>query len=957
VLHVRLLGGLDLRLDGRQLPPLSSARAESLLAYLLLHRDAPQSRQRIAFLLWPDSSEGQARTNLRHLLHKLRRALPDAERFLDLTPRTLQWRSDAPCRLDVAEFERAVAKEAWAEALDAYGGELLAGAYDDWLLEERERLSELYVRALERLARADVAYAERLVRADPLREESYRLLMGLYDAAGDRARALRVYHACAAALERELGVEPSAATRAVYEALLPGVEAAPAVSRPALVGRADESARLQELWQTAERGRALLVLVSGEAGIGKTRLVEELATACVQRGVAVAEARSYAAEGALAFGPVVQWLRVLGVPRPPEGADRHELFDALADVLIADTPLLLVADDVQWADRDTLQFLHYLLRAHPNARLLVAATARREEVGPAGALGELVTALEVRDQLEAIELRRLTRAETAALAAGLGAKAPPERLYEETEGNPLFVVEAVRAGAAMTPRVRAVISSRMAHVSREARELLGVAATAGREFTAEVVGAAAGVEEDALVRSLDELWRRGIVRAHGHEAYDFSHGKLRDAVYEQLSPAQRRRNHRRIAEALERLADPDAASAQVAAHYEQAGIPERAIDWYERAAAVAKRMHAAAEAVRLFTRAVELGPEPARELELLTGLPAALMAVDGYQSKRTLTMHERALEIVARLGREPGAPLLRSIGLARLAQGDDEGTLAVAEQLAARAARDGDRMMGAEAEYLLGVTAFWQGELGRARRHLEAAVAGADPDLSGEYLLDYGTDPAVVCGTRLAVLLWLQGHTDEALRARDEALERAERLDHPYNAVTARCFAAWLALELGDLARLRADLELIDARGGPQAGFWREVLSAYVDVREGRRSGLVRAARAIAAAGVVPAPGFEVLIGRLAVAVHEAAGDVRGGLEAAEIALERNGRRRVCEAEFRRVRADCLLALGRQEEAAAELDRALEVARSQGARALEERVLESMRNARGTAGAARSPST
>jgi predicted RNA polymerase sigma factor len=104
---------------------------------------------------------------------------------------------------------------------------------------------------------------------------------------------------------------------------------------------------------------------------------------------------------------------------------------------------------------------------------------------------------------------------------------------------------------------------------------------------------------------------------------------------------------------------------------------------------------------------------------------------------------------------------------------------------------------------------------------------------------------------------------------------------------------------------------------------------------------------------VAPAPGFEVLIGRLAVAVHEAAGDVRGGLEAAEIALERSGRRRVCEAEFRRVRADCLLMLGRREEAAAELDRALQVARSQGARSLEERVLGSMRNARGTVGVAR----
>src|SRR6266542_1074634 len=99
VLSVRVLGDVDLRLGDVPLPPLESARAESLLAYLLLHREAPQSRQRLAFLLWPDSTEPQARTNLRHVLHHLRRALPDAEQFIDVTARTLQWRADAPYRL------------------------------------------------------------------------------------------------------------------------------------------------------------------------------------------------------------------------------------------------------------------------------------------------------------------------------------------------------------------------------------------------------------------------------------------------------------------------------------------------------------------------------------------------------------------------------------------------------------------------------------------------------------------------------------------------------------------------------------------------------------------------------------------------------------------------------------------------------------------------------------------
>ena len=113
-LRIRLLGELDLRLDGRPLPPLESARAESLLAYLLLHREAPQSRQRLAFLLWPDSTEPQARTNLRHVLHNLRQALPDLDRFLQVTPRTLRWRPEGPSWLDVAAFRDALARAAGA---------------------------------------------------------------------------------------------------------------------------------------------------------------------------------------------------------------------------------------------------------------------------------------------------------------------------------------------------------------------------------------------------------------------------------------------------------------------------------------------------------------------------------------------------------------------------------------------------------------------------------------------------------------------------------------------------------------------------------------------------------------------------------------------------------------------------------------------------------------------------
>jgi DNA-binding SARP family transcriptional activator len=184
-LRARLLGPMDLRLGEQQLPSLESARAESLLAYLLLHRDAPQPRQRLAFLLWPGSTERQAQTNLRKVLHTLRRTLPGADGLIEIGPRTLRWRADAPLWLDVDHFQRALAGGRLEEAVETYAGELLEGRYDEWLVDERERLAGLYLEALERLARQHegsqrwpeaIRCAERLVAQDPLREESHRLL-------------------------------------------------------------------------------------------------------------------------------------------------------------------------------------------------------------------------------------------------------------------------------------------------------------------------------------------------------------------------------------------------------------------------------------------------------------------------------------------------------------------------------------------------------------------------------------------------------------------------------------------------------------------------------------------------------------------------------------------------------------------------------------------------------------
>src|SRR5262249_21565760 len=310
-LDMHLLGEFRLVSADAPLTPLPKPRVQALLASLVLHRAAPQPRQRLAFLLWPDPSDAQARTNLRQLLHTMRQMLPVADAFVRSEGPTLHWRSDAPCRCDVADFEAALAQAESAErhqdapaqraaleqAVAVYHGDLLPSCYDDWILPERERLRQAYAGALQRLLqllegqgepRAALAYAHRLLRCDPLREETYRALMRLYAACGDRAGVRRVHQTCIAALERELGVTPSAATRESYEQALkmemqtqagpgtpaqtPAVQTNLPVQLTSFIGRERELAEVKSLL-LANR----LLTLTGPGGTGKTRLALQLA--------------------------------------------------------------------------------------------------------------------------------------------------------------------------------------------------------------------------------------------------------------------------------------------------------------------------------------------------------------------------------------------------------------------------------------------------------------------------------------------------------------------------------------------------------------------------------------------------------------------------------------------------------------------------------------------------------
>jgi len=686
-LRIHLFGSFGLFSQGEVVKGLDHARLQELLAYILLHRGSRVPRQQLAFTFWPDSTEEQARTNFRNLWHRLRRALPEADRFLMVDALTVQWRGCDECWLDVAAFEAALGRAGSSakaneqiamleQAVATYGGELLPGCYSDWLLFERDRLAQAYGAAREQLvflyeARRDyrkaIDHAQALLRHDPLHEPAYAQLMRLNALNDDRAAALHTYHTCATIMRRELDVEPGPTTKDIYERLVRAKPRAPVPERTEaaipLVGREAEWMALMGAWRAAA-GRPQLVVISGEAGIGKTRLADALAEWVGRQGVPVLAARSYEAGGDLAYAPVVTWLRSqprpvladpwlrelarlfpeirterpdLPAPEPlAENWQRLRLFEALARTLLTGhRDLLLLLDDIQWCDRDTLDWLLYLLAARSETetrvQLLVVATSRSEESDTGAALAKWRSELARTGQLTGLEIGPLSREATLMLADHVAGQ-PLDRslarlLHQDTEGYPLFIVEMVRAGfgqsvsqtagpsvampaipTAMPDKVHRVLEARLSQLSPRTREVIDLASVVGRAFTYGVLAHATDLSEDLLVAALDEGWRKRIIREQGEDAYDFSHDKLREAAYGDLSRARRRWLHGRVARALAQVhaADLERVAGMIAAHFEAAQQSKQAIAYYERAATWARRIYAHADALAALERALSL---------------------------------------------------------------------------------------------------------------------------------------------------------------------------------------------------------------------------------------------------------------------------------------------------------------------------------------------------------------
>jgi DNA-binding SARP family transcriptional activator len=888
-LELKVLGGFDasLRGSGVSVTP-STRKAQALLAYLALSPGQRHPREKLTSLLWGELRANLARNNLRQALFAVRRSLDGVE------PAPLRLEADtvtfepAAVAVDALQFEHAIAAGSPSTLQDAlllYRGDLLAGLrvqsepFEEWLLAERERLRELALEALARLLahrragnelEAAVQTALRLLALDPVQEPVHRTLMRLYVRLGRRGAALRQYQACVDVLQKELGLEPEARTRRLYRHILRRAagarERSPVVAegdlaagadgspgRPPLVGRDGELAQLRAALEGAQRGEGSLVAVLGDAGIGKTRVLDELAVDAGRLGFRVLLGRAHETDRILPFGP---WLDALqgtpqeaaldGLPapwrtelaalfpdlaagRPPpqprEGAGRRlfEGMTALLGRLGERSPVLCILEDLHWADDMSLRLLAFASCRLRDRPVLITVSARTEDLEESRAFGQVLEELGREPRFEAIELAPLSKDVILSLALALlggriattARRRLAERACAASEGNPFVAVQTLRtlladgsdpsrAELGLPERVRELVRRRLGRLSARGRHVVAAAAVIGREFDFALLSGASGFDDREAAAGVEELVRRGLLRVIG-ERLEFHHDWLRRVALDEVLLPIRRMLHRSVAEAVETLHAGELASHAwtLGFHFEEARVWVKAVAYLRHAGTQARGRAGYREAVVAFRRALgALGHLPDHAsttgdaVDLRYELNDALVALGEYaEALGHLREAERlalALDDRARLAR-----ILSAICARLRVIGEHDSAIAAGRRAAALAASLDDRRLGVVIAFRLGQAHLATGQFQQAVDLLRYCLT-----MEGE-----GAAEKRPASARVSAHTWLVraltglGAFEEGIAHGEEAVRRAAADDDPYALTQAQAFLGLLLVARGDAAR------------------------------------------------------------------------------------------------------------------------------------------------------------
>jgi DNA-binding SARP family transcriptional activator len=621
---LRLFGEPEIEARGDPLA-LKSQKARALLFYLAV-TGRPHTRNHLAALLWSEFPSNDARRSLRATLFQLRRALRAADLADAVAEQGDSLRlgpADTAC--DVADFRRLLAEAsepALSQAVALYRGPFLEGfslpnapLFDEWLRLEDQKLTQAYLGALRRLANAadsrrnwDQArqYLQRLVRADPLAEDAQQQLIGLYLKTGAISQALRQYHEFEAELQEKLGLSPAAETRALFQEALRRHQAPPAASRPAppgpsrhsqpalpFVGRDGLLARLLAISREVRADHGSTVLLQGDGGIGKTRLLNEFLSriAAETPPWLVLQGACSPFDDLISYGPFLDAFQdtalgdvttMLLAPTTDAAAARDQFVYRILQMLrrlTQNAPLVLAVDDLQWANSSTLNLFGLLASRLHRLPLMLIGTVQRPEAIPA--LQRLITLKRRQGQLQLLPLAPLAKDAVADLLQGLAispASIPSlaDWLQERADGNPFILHEMVaqlRADAILIPvgdrwqldpgpwlRWRAaytlpetthdLVSWRLRNLAADARSALELLAVAGQPLPFALLADALEFTAERLLPVVDDLLARRLLLEASAEVFGLPHHLLRETVLHRLSRVRRRMIHRRLAHTL-----------------------------------------------------------------------------------------------------------------------------------------------------------------------------------------------------------------------------------------------------------------------------------------------------------------------------------------------------------------------------------------------------------------------
>lgn len=646
VVRIRLLGGFDVAVDGEEIASGAwpSRRARQLVALLALAPHRRLSAEQVMDALWPELDAEAARANLHKAATYARRALRSREAVVLRGGFVTLW-PGARIVVDAEDFETAARRALDAGAggcgpvADAYGGDLLPDdLYEDWTVVHRERLKRLH----RELLRGAGRWAE-LVELDGTDEEAHRAVMAEHHRAGRLHAAIRQFQRLRAVLAKELGVAPSSETLSLYRSIIGSSPSG--WIRPALVGREVELVRARAALRRAAEDRPAAILVTGPAGIGKTRLCEELAEQAAADGWWVLRSAATAESAVVPYGPLVEALEATVLQRPaladaldardrnllvrlagsgggePPGVHRHTIVRLVTSLVRAagGARAALFIDDLHLADEATVGIAAVLASAPPPRGLLLLAAYREDAASPvlAAAAGGLVAS----GVAVEIELAALSRHETEQIVEDVAGRPPTaveaDAAWALSEGNPFLALEVASSLSSDVPPGGAgpfaAVTTRLRRISPAARLALRATALVTDEFNADVVAAAAGLAPDAALEVLGSATDGRIVAGTNEGTYRFRHDLLRDALTRDAADDERRTAHATFADWL---TDQGAAPGRVAQHLIAAGREQAAIPFLRSAAGQAIGVGAHRDAVALTDTALAITPGDADLLGL-----------------------------------------------------------------------------------------------------------------------------------------------------------------------------------------------------------------------------------------------------------------------------------------------------------------------------------------------------